>query len=313
MSVNPISQRLPVFDLENPQGRQDAHRYVASGIVDLNQAVASLKTQLDTKATATASTSNSTASTSTSTGVTTSQATTIANTQAAATIASTFGGVNQQSTAAYTVQSRDYGGVIVQNSASASTITLNPLLPSQYFTAVENLGAGTVTLQPGTGVGGTGTINGAATLTVATGAAALLYYDGMNWWAVPIAPPGVTSLNGLTGALSIVAGSGIAVTPAGSTITIAATGAYLKGSVSIAVGTQASPAYFTATATVAGATTSMAAIATAPIGAAFPFIQFAQIVYTATVTAANTVTVAVWVPGGGLNYGTIPIPIIVFP
>lgn len=48
------------------------------------------------------------------------------------------------------------------------------------------------------------------------------FYDGATW--VSSSGSGVTSLNSLTGALNIVAGSGITVTPAGSNITIAATG-----------------------------------------------------------------------------------------
>ena len=45
---------------------------------------------------------------------------------------------------------------------------------------------------------------------------------------------GVTSLNGLTGALTLVAGTGITITPSGSNITIASTGSGTVTSVALA-------------------------------------------------------------------------------
>lgn len=58
-------------------------------------------------------------------------------------------------------------------------------------------------------------------------------WSGSMWVAAASGGPGVTSLNSLTGALALVAGSGITVTPSGSTITIASTGGGTVSSVSV--------------------------------------------------------------------------------
>jgi hypothetical protein len=52
----------------------------------------------------------------------------------------------------------------------------------------------------------------------------VLEFDGTHWVNSSTASAGVTSLNGLSGALTLVAGAGITVTPSGHDITIAATG-----------------------------------------------------------------------------------------
>lgn len=228
--VNPVSERYP-FDLA---GKVDpevdmAHRYAFQGLVDVNQAIAALKDQITTLQKGSGSGSSTSTTNASSTGVTVSQANSIAQQQASTTIANTLGPVNNQTGTAYTVQSSDYGGIITMNNASASTVTLNPVLQHQFFTGVQNLGAGTVTLQPGTGVGGTGTINGTATLNIAPNEGVLVYYDGINWWAVTpsTAAAGVTSLDGIAGAVTLVAGSGITITdnsPSPGDITIAASG-----------------------------------------------------------------------------------------
>jgi hypothetical protein len=52
----------------------------------------------------------------------------------------------------------------------------------------------------------------------------VLEFDGTHWVNSSTASAGVTSLNGLSGALTLVAGAGISITPSGHNITIAATG-----------------------------------------------------------------------------------------
>lgn len=52
----------------------------------------------------------------------------------------------------------------------------------------------------------------------------LEYGSGNNWTPATIASGGVTSINSLTGAVTLAAGSNITLTPSGNTITIASTG-----------------------------------------------------------------------------------------
>lgn len=47
-TLNPTSFRLPQYNLETPEGREAAHRYAATGILDLNQAIVALKAQIGT-------------------------------------------------------------------------------------------------------------------------------------------------------------------------------------------------------------------------------------------------------------------------
>lgn len=210
---------------------------------DHDKAITNLKAQLNSLAdqqgftiagSSVTKTPSASSSSSTTTGVTAAQAQSIASnqvvTQVPTIIQNTLGNVNAQTATAYTIQSNDYGGVVSFNNAAATTATLNPNLNARFFTAFENLGAGTVTLQPGTGVGGTGTINGLANLPLATGEGALVYYDGTNWTALPIGASGggggVISLDGITGAITLIGGAGITITdntPAAGDITIAAT------------------------------------------------------------------------------------------
>lgn len=234
MAVNPTLQPgfRHSFNIEskNEPELAEAVRSHDNSIVDLNQAIRSIASQVSSLKSSTASSLTASSSTPSSSSVTAAQATTIANTQAAAAIASTLGPVNNQTGTAYTIQSSDAYGYVSSNNAAAVTFTLNPNVAPQFFTAFENLGAGTLTLQPGTGVGGTGTINGAANLALTTGEGAFVFFDGKNWWAVPVGSSGgggVSSLDGITGAITLVAGSGVTITdntPAAGDITIAATG-----------------------------------------------------------------------------------------
>lgn len=222
MSVNPPSLRYAASTLlaDQPDGVKKAHGLAFDAITDLQQAIPELKSQIDSVKAVVKPTA-STTTTTTTTAVTMAQAQSIAATQASAVVAQTFGTVNIQSGTAYTAQTGDYAGLITFNNAGAVTASLNPTVASQWFTAMENLGAGTVTVSDPSG----GLINGAASLVLATGSGALIYRnpDGTNWSAVPIAAPsvagGVTSLNALTGALTLTStGATVTITPSGSTI-----------------------------------------------------------------------------------------------
>lgn len=347
----------PVFDKEIPQNLQIHLRQLYQTAGDHDQAIVQVNSKIGTSTSTSSTSTNTSSSTS---AVTSAQATSIANTQAASVIAQTFGVVNPQSGTAYTAQSGDYAGLITFNNAAPVAAVLNSLVSPQWFTAMENLGAGTVTVTPDVGL-----INGLVSIPLVTGAGALIYRnpDGTNWSALTIPASGggsgVSSLDGITGPVTLVAGSGVTITdnsPSPGDITIAATGtsgvaslqgetgavtltssgatvvittptsstinlestggggSYLKGTVTIAFG-GATTGSFSGTATIAGATVSMAAICTP--GNALN-IGGTTLVHqswiTATVTAANTVTVTVDIafPNAPIGLSTITFPIVVF-
>ena len=66
-----------------------------------------------------------------------------------------------------------------------------------------------------------------SSICVLTGQGAVIFTDGANYFTergITSSSSGVSSLNGLTGALTLVAGLNITITPSGSNITIAASG-----------------------------------------------------------------------------------------
>ncbi len=94
-----------------------------------------------------------------------------------------------------------------------------------------------------------------ALVTSGPTAGQVLEWNGSGWLPATLAA-GVSSLNALTGALAITAGSGVTVTPSGSNIQISAAGGgagYVKGAVN--TGPIAGAGTFTASGTVTGATT----------------------------------------------------------
>ena len=197
MSLNPISQRFP-FETQlqgESEGVRAAHRYAFSGIVDLNQALASLKTQVDAvkaqgsatgasvaASTATVSASSASALASGSVSPATSSATAAAVSDCDC---PPLGGVNNQTGTAYTLLPTDNGSIVTLNNGSAVTVRLNSGVSAGFFGALENIGAGTVTATPSTG-----TVNGAASITLATNQGSFLFFDGVNWWAVTSATSG---------------------------------------------------------------------------------------------------------------------------
>lgn len=94
--------------------------------------------------------------------------------------ASGLGGINNQSAqVAYATTTQDNGTLVRFNDASAVAVSLNSGINAPYIIYLANYGAGTVTVTPTTG-----TINGAATLALATNASAMASFDGTNWWAL---------------------------------------------------------------------------------------------------------------------------------
>lgn len=96
---------------------------------------------------------------------------------------------NQSGQTSYTTASTDDGALIVLSDASAIAVSLTPQSPpwSCFITNQSALGGGVATLTPASG-----TINGAASLAVPPSYAAIVAFDGSNWWALtmPVVPVG---------------------------------------------------------------------------------------------------------------------------
>lgn len=329
-------------------------------ITDLNQAVISLKAEV-TAASAAASKTSSSTSTSSSTGLTAAQVSALATQVASLIPSSgsvTGGAVNNQAgVTTYATQQSDNAGFVVLNNAAPIATSLSSNITIPYYTWIVNYGAGTATLTPSQGtITYPGNIS-AANLPLASGVAAYLEYDGTNWWAIPITVSGggasgvtkiiagtnvtispaggtgavtinatggsggVSSLDGITGAVHLIAGSGVTITdnaPAAGDITIAATGAsgYIKGSGSIAVTGSPDNQFFTGNATVTGAAVGMAVLVS-PGGTGF---ATTLPILTGVVGATNTVgltayyTQGIQAATGGFSVGSaIPVLITVFP
>jgi hypothetical protein len=184
MTVNLESFRYP-FETEianESDGAKAAHRNAYQGILDLNQAVASLKSQLTSAITTTTSTTSTSTSTGTQTVVTNTATTTI-------------GYINDQTgVTAYTTQQSDYAKFIILDDASPIAITLSvasssPAITLPWYAVFLNFGAGTATLTPISGTISYRQNLGAASMPIAQNCAATVVYDGTNFWAdlVPIA------------------------------------------------------------------------------------------------------------------------------
>ncbi len=308
MSTNPVSFRYAAESqiADMPAHHQQVIRTMLNAITDLQGAIPSLKTQIDAKANATTSSTGSTSSTSsssstTSSGVTAAQATVIA----LSTLQTNLGGVDPQTGTSYTVQPSDYGGIITLSNASPVAVTLGGNgINAQFWSGIENLGAGLATLTPASG-----TINGAANITLATNQGAILYFDGVNWSAI------LCAAAGSSGVTQIIAGTNITISPVGGTgaVTVNSSGGttYLKGSVVVTSSNGNLSGTFTGTGTVTGATISMAAIASAPglVG----LCTTHPVNWAADVLSSNTVEVQVTLPNIGVTWGNITFDVVVFP
>lgn len=221
MSVNPINVRLPQFDLATEEGRQSAHRYLASGIVDLNQAIAYIKPVIDS----TAKTANAAASTTTS-GVTSfnSETGTVVYFPQLGTVN------NQLGNSSYQTQQTDNGAKIIVGDSSAVTVTLNPLVTAPWFTIIDNDSSSIASLS--------GVVNGET--SIPPGGFGIVYFDGADFWC---------------GATRLASDSTLGyVQPDGVTIGIDSGMIYTQISVDsgapmITPGTPGNPFYFDSTAT----------------------------------------------------------------
>jgi hypothetical protein len=105
--------------------------------------------------------------------------------------APSIGGKDARSTTAETIGIGSQGKLVTLNNSSAIAVTLNSSsVPQSFVCAVKNLGSGTATLTPSSG-----TIDGGASLTLASNASVWLFFDGTNWQSLTL---GSTTVNALT-------------------------------------------------------------------------------------------------------------------
>lgn len=209
---------------------------------------------------------------------------------------------NESGQTSYTIPGSDNGSVVVFDDASPIAVTLDPYT-TPFFCFINNVGAGAATLTPSSG-----TINGGASFVVSGGGTlAVIWIDGSgNWW---VSSGGVSSLDGITGAVTLVAGSNITISdnsPSAGHITIAASGGsagYVKGTVSI--GPVGGAGTYTGTGTVTGATVGSAVLVGVSNGTEAGYLSN----LIGWVSAANTVTIQATFATSSLLLG---LPVVVF-
>jgi len=178
--VNPTSFRFPFELKDQPPDVVQAHRYSFQGILDLNNAVVALKSQISAIQTPTTGISSASAATNTITTVIDS-------------ILSGLGTVNDQTgQVTYTTQTTDSGALLILNDASPVAVSLNSVVATPFALFITNAGIGTATLTPTSG-----TVNGGASLVLLQNQVAWIVFDGTNWetnaiFAPPLNKPAVT-------------------------------------------------------------------------------------------------------------------------
>jgi hypothetical protein len=219
--LNPLNLRYP-FDLsgEKPEVQQ-AHLFAFNGLLDVNQAIAALKTQVDSKV-STATAAAAAATTGNNGG---GSQTVILPAQ------NVIGVVNDQSgETSYSTLPSDYGAFIVLEDASPIAVTLStgPMIQLPWFAVFVNMGAGTATLTPATGTISFGTTLGASSFSLPGGSAATIGYDGADFLAEGVSSSIELETNGTPNSsqslLNLAAGANVTLTESAGTVTIAATG-----------------------------------------------------------------------------------------
>src|SRR5688572_23185037 len=109
-----------------------------------------------------------------------------------------IGTVNSQTGTSYTFVFSDRGKLVTFSNAGSVAVTLPQATAAGNFrsgwtTFTRNLGAGTVTITPTTS-----TINGGATLILATGEGAIIFSNGANYLAVTMLSSGGGGGSGVT-------------------------------------------------------------------------------------------------------------------
>ena len=203
MSTSPIISRFP-FEAQI-QAMPSEHRYVIrnlwNSIVDAQNAVPILKSQIDAHTKEIAS--NTTAITNSSSETIIQQ------------IVSAYGTVNNQSgNVAYSTTQSDASAFIILSDASpvAVSLTAAPVITLPWACVLVNEGVGLVTATPASGTISYPNNIAAASIPVAQGQAAIICFDGTNFFSVIIAvqpqnTPSIvhqwiTAYNSITGVFS---------------------------------------------------------------------------------------------------------------
>lgn len=188
MTSTPVSFRLPPKLGANPD--PDLANTITvhdDAINDLQQAIPALKSQIDALKTGTSSGTSSS---------TTEQV----STETVVQVVNSIGFVNDQAgVTTYQTQQSDSGSLIVLDDASAIAVTLAtvssvPAIQLPWSAAFLNLGAGTATLTPATGTISYAGHLAAGSMPIAQGQFALVWFDGVNFWAflATLAPSGLS-------------------------------------------------------------------------------------------------------------------------
>lgn len=150
------------------------------------------------------------------------------NSSATAATNSTYGqgaftsGISEPSVTTYTLNNTDYQGIVIFNTASAITVTLNQTVQTNFTATILNLGTGAITLTPN----GSLTVNGSSSLTLGAGQGVQVFFANRAWLAyagstviqvVPANTPAttgeyLTSYNSSTGAFTKSTPAGISAT-----------------------------------------------------------------------------------------------------
>jgi hypothetical protein len=152
-----------------PEGVKAAHRAAFQGLVDLNQAVGELKSQIDAATTASAA--------ATTTETVNEYVTNITETSGLAVS-------NRTGATTYSTQQSDGGAMLILNASTAIAVTLTTGFTVPWSVVILNLGAGTATLTPAAGATISYPLNvGATSRPVASGTSVTVAYDGSNFWS----------------------------------------------------------------------------------------------------------------------------------
>lgn len=113
----------------------------------------------------------------------------------------------------YQLNNTDYQGIVLFNTASAVTVTLNGAVQDNFSCDILNLGTGAVTFTPNLGL----TVNGASSVTGASGQGSTVYFANRAWvaflgtTALPVTPASagptthewINSYNATTGVFTL--------------------------------------------------------------------------------------------------------------
>lgn len=201
---NPINVRFPFELKDQPHEVQQAHRYAFQGLVDLNQAIASISSQVSRLKPSVPS-----------------GKTIVGSTSVTVITGSTFAGLgairDETGVTAYTNIAADNGILLILNDASPVAITLDSAMVTPYFLFITNFGAGTATLTPTSG-----TINGSASFSLPQNYTAVVVFNGTNWFTsavlvipqtiAPVAGKYLTAYDAATGLFSQSTTPGISAT-----------------------------------------------------------------------------------------------------